>query len=96
MVISKVILKNIVTEFVNNEQGEIVYEVINRELKNNDSIEISLAGVNFITSSFLNSAFVRFAENMSFNEFKSRIIFTNGQPHVNHMIKDRIMFIYNC
>lgn len=88
------VVSEYVDGFVYNKQGDIIYNQISRILLNNEIVEISLENVDVVTSSFLNSAFVRFTDYLTFNEFKQKLIFKNGQPHVINMIKDRIIFAY--
>lgn len=95
MVITKIELSKHVNGFIYHEQGDIIYELIVNELKESDYVEISLNKIDVMTSSFLNSSFVRFADEYNFDEFKQKFKFVNGQPHINKLIIDRIKFAYS-
>lgn len=88
-------ISNLVETFVTNEQGDIVFQEIEKTLKTNGKVVISMEGVEILTSSFLNSSIVPLTDMYDFEWFKNNVKIINGKPHVIKMIKDRINFAYN-
>ncbi|ORI05517.1 hypothetical protein B5723_03120 [Mammaliicoccus sciuri] len=92
--VKRIVISELVESFIYNSQGKIVNDILLEELKKNNKVIVSLEKMEVVTSSFLNSAFIGITDLYSFEHFKKSIIFTNGQPHVNNMIKDRILYAY--
>jgi hypothetical protein len=83
---------DLVDRCYNSEDGEVIHEAIVARLPTEFELFVSLDGVDSVPSSFVNVAFVRLLERMSFEEIKKRVHFVNTNSQINEMIKSRFTF----
>lgn len=75
-----------------NQEGMIIKKMIDEHLKSNQQVIVSFDGINGVTSSFVNTAFIELLKDYDFNFIKSHLRFVNTSKQVNEMIKDRFKF----
>jgi hypothetical protein len=90
MVIIK-ILDN-VNRCMTNKDGLIIFNLINPLLNNSQQVTVSFHGVDSVTTSFINSAFIELLQYHSFDYIKKNITFSNTTRDINMLIKKRFDF----
>lgn len=75
-----------------NEDGEVIYLVLKKMLAKREPIKLSFEGINSITSSFTNTAFIELLKDFDFSYIKKNLHFVDTNKHINSMIKRRFMF----
>lgn len=83
---------NYVERCYSNDDGIIINNIINKALENGNQVVISFKGVNSVTSSFINSAFIELIKNYDLEFVKNQLMFTNSNKSINRMIRDRFAF----
>ncbi len=77
------------------EDGQKIYALILPYLEKNTKVEISFAGVEFVPSSFVNTALIALLDKVSFQTIRDCISFVDTTKQINDMIKDRFFFEVN-
>ncbi len=75
-----------------NQDGEIIFEKIKSLMDKNETANISFRGIDAVTSSFVNSAFINLLEYYPFDYIKSHLTFSDTTRHINELIKKRFRF----
>lgn len=74
-----------------NEDGDVVGRLIAVALAQNNAAEVSFSGIDDVTTSFVNSAFVPLLDRYSLDYIKSHLRITNSTRQINTLIKDRLL-----
>ena len=85
-------LKNIIQSGFTNSDGDIIFNIIQSHFINEDIIEISFLGMGAVSSSFVNSAFLKLLDFYEFDDIKKKIKFTNTLKIHTDLIKSRFIF----
>lgn len=75
-----------------NEDGEKIYNLIYKELKDGRKITISFEGVNSVTSSFVNTSFIELLNDFTFEYIKNSIEFKKTSKPLRDIITKRFAF----
>ncbi len=75
-----------------NRDGEIIFIKIKSHMDKNETANVSFKGIDAVTSSFVNSAFINLLEYYSFDYVKSHLTFSDTTRHINDLIKKRFIF----
>lgn len=86
---------NHVERCYSNDDGAVIFDLIRKEFIKNNRVVISFSGVNSITSSFTNSAFIELIKEFDLDFVKKNLTFINSNKSINTMIKDRFSFFQN-
>lgn len=78
-----------------NSDGEKVYRQIKRYFDQGIRIAVSFKGIDSVSSSFVNSAFIELLRDFSFEFIKDHLTFTDSMTQINTMIKRRFAFEVN-
>lgn len=81
-----------VSSYATYKDGEVIFEVIAKELDKGNDVTVSFDGINSISSAFANSALVRLIERFTFEEIKRRLHIVDSTRQINRLIKDRFAF----
>ena len=80
-------VKDIVSNYSDNESGLVLLETIKNYLNSGQSVAVSFDSVSYVSTSFVNSAFINLLQDYSFNEIKKSeiaklgfTIMTGGGP----------------
>lgn len=84
-----------VNQCYTQEDGQKIYSVILPYLEKETTIELSFDGVEYVPSSFVNTAFIALLEKFSFQTIRSYLIFVDTTKQINEMIRDRFLFEIN-
>ncbi|PFJ85266.1 hypothetical protein COJ11_30705 [Bacillus cereus] len=75
-----------------NNDGYVILNLIKNAFKDGKKVTVSFEGVNDVTSSFINSAFIELLNWYDFNHIRSNLHFTNSTKQINSTIKHRFQF----
>jgi hypothetical protein len=75
------------------EDGEAIYRLILPSLLAGEKVEVDFSGVLSIPSSFVNSAFIRLLDDVSFNDIKTNLVFKKSTRQINSLILSRFDFV---
>lgn len=75
-----------------NDDGSIIYNLILPLLRQGKNISVSFDGIDSVTSSFVNSAFLVLLDHFDFDFIKTHISFVHSTKQINDMIRDRFIF----
>ncbi|NCC84363.1 MAG: DUF4325 domain-containing protein [Clostridia bacterium] len=85
-------VRKIVNRCVTNDDGDVLFLHIQDCMKNGSSVNVSFDDVDSVSSSFVNSAFIKLLDYYSFDDIKKNLIITNSNSHINTVIKRRFYF----
>lgn len=75
-----------------NADGEAIKNIILRDIRKGDKVVLSFKGVDSVSSSFLNTAFIDLLDIYTFEQVKNFIVFTDTSKPINEAIKRRFAF----
>lgn len=78
-----------------NEDGQIIYDLIIAPLSNGKTVFVSFEGVDTVTSSFVNSAFIELLETLPFQNIKTHLKFESTRKSIGELIRSRFDFEVN-
>ena len=73
-----------------NEEGDVLHALVSEELARSGSVTVDFHGVLYVTTSFVNSAFVPLLERMSFDDIKVSLRVVRAYPQIADMIRKRM------
>ncbi|MED3986293.1 STAS-like domain-containing protein [Peribacillus simplex] len=88
-------IKDLVGRCYSNEDGKIIFDVLNSALNNEKMIILSFKDVDSITSSFTNTAFIELLHEFDYDFIKKNLRIVDSNKYINGMIKDRFTFEVN-
>lgn len=77
------------------EEGEIIYKILHKKLQANEMTTVSFDGISAVPSAFINAAFIRLLDDISFDAIKKNLTFVNSTKYINTLIRDRFTFVSN-
>jgi hypothetical protein len=83
-------IKSIINYCDTYEDGQIVYKNIQFVLKNHEKLILSFKGINAISSSFINGAFIPLVNILGLDKFKQKIQIIDSNKTMNRLIVDRL------
>lgn len=84
------VIKKLVTGTSTNSEAVALYVEMKKSADLNDSIILSFAGIDYVSSSFLNSSVGEFIETYGFDVFVKNIKFTDCNKDLATMIKSYV------
>ena len=72
--------------------GEVIYRLIEQELRAGRTVTVSFSGIKSVPSAFVNAALVKLLEQFSFDHIRSRLNIVDSTRQINRLIKDRFYF----
>jgi STAS-like domain of unknown function (DUF4325) len=85
-------VKDLAPAAYTNDDGDAVHAAVAAELARADQVTVSFAGVDAVTSSFVNSALVPLLEALGFEAFKKRIRIVDATKPTIALVKHRLNF----
>lgn len=76
----------------NSEDGQVIHDIIVEKLDDGGELVVSMEGVEWVPSSFVNAAFISLLDILAFTEIKKRLKFINTTSQINEMIRSRFNF----
>ena len=77
-------VKNIVNNYSDNQSGLVILDKIKRAFEANQTVVISFESVPYVSTSFVNSAFI--------NLLRKDLKIINSNSQINSLIKNRFAF----
>ncbi|MFK0524731.1 STAS-like domain-containing protein [Paenibacillus illinoisensis] len=78
-----------------NHDGEMIYDQIVTQFERGQKVKVSFKGIDSVSSSFVNSAFINLLEKYGFDKIKSDLGFIDSSKAINEAIKRRFSFEVN-
>ncbi|MCW3745379.1 STAS-like domain-containing protein [uncultured Enterococcus sp.] len=88
----KVNLLNDLKTFSTNDDGDVLFEILRKNLDAGNKVVVSFEGVHGLNSSFVNSAFIRLLDLYSFDFIKKNVGFESTNKQINQLILSRFKF----
>ena len=85
-------VKNITDTFSDNSAGLLLFEQIKENFEQGQSVTVSFEGVPYVSTSFVNSAFINLLQEYSFGDIKEKLQIIKSTSQINHLIKERFAF----
>lgn len=77
------------------EDGKKIYAVVLPYLEKKIKVELSFDGVEFVPSSFVNTALIALLDKVPFQTIRDCLSFVDTTKQINDMIRDRFVFEVN-
>lgn len=77
------------------EDGKKIYTVVLPYLEKKIKVELSFDGVEFVPSSFVNTALIALLDKVPFQTIRECLSFVDTTKQINDMIRDRFLFEVN-
>lgn len=88
-------IKDHTNQCYTNLDGEMIYDQIVIQFERGQQVKVSFKGMDSVSSSFVNSAFINLLEKYDFNRIKSDLGFVDSSKSINDAIKRRFSFEVN-
>ena len=75
------------------EDGETIYRLILPDILAGEKVEVDFSGVLSVPSAFVNSAFIRLLDDVSFSDIRRNLLFTQSTRQINNLILSRFEFV---
>ncbi|MDP1663538.1 MAG: STAS-like domain-containing protein [Methylobacter sp.] len=75
------------------EDGEVIFKKILFEIKHDRPVTISFEGISSVPSAFINAAFIRLLEELTFEKIRTYLRITDSTKRINELIKSRFDFV---
>ncbi|EOB3407744.1 STAS-like domain-containing protein [Enterococcus hirae] len=85
-------VKTEIVSYASNNDGKKLYTLIYRALMDGDNVNVSFKGIDGLSSSFINSAFIELLNNFDFEYIKRKLSFSNSNKQINSLILSRFKF----
>lgn len=73
-----------------NEDGFVIYSILKQKIEHGEVVSVSFKGFTFITTSFINSAFIDLIEEYSFETFRNFVKIIDSPKSIIDSIKKRV------
>lgn len=73
-----------------NDQGEVIFKIIDREFSQGNRAVVSFDGVKSISSSFINSAFVDLATCWGLSHVRNYLSIVDSTKNINEMVRYQV------
>lgn len=82
-----------VTSASSYDDGEVIFRLLLDPIRQGKTVSVDFTGVTSIPSAFVNSAFIRLLENVSFEQVRTTLTFINSTRQINELIRSRFEFV---
>lgn len=73
-----------------SDQGDILKALILNEINVCDEAVVSFEGVRYVTSSFVNTAFLELSSEIGIEKLRKSLTITQSKPQINSTIRKRL------
>ncbi|MCH8247220.1 MAG: STAS-like domain-containing protein [Bacteroidetes bacterium] len=87
-----ILISDITQTCYSNDDGDAVYKVIKPYLIGEEPITLSFGGIDGVTSSFVNSAFIQLLDSVEYDAIRKNLHITKATRRTRDMIRDRFIF----
>lgn len=86
------VVKNITETCSDNYAGLSIYDLIKDYFKKGQTVTVSFDGIPYVSTSFVNSAFINLLQDYSFEQIRKDLKFSDSNVQINSLIKERFAF----
>ncbi|KAA6450325.1 STAS-like domain-containing protein [Bacillus swezeyi] len=83
---------NHVERCYSNEDGQIIFDIIDEKFQKKEKVTLSFAGINGVTSSFVNTALIDLLNKYDFDYVKRNLKFIHTNRQINASINERFKY----
>lgn len=87
-----IIVKELVDNVRDNQSGLVLLEAIQNAFEKKQKVIVSFESIPYISTSFINSAFINLLDDYTFEEIKANLTFKNSTAQINQLIRERFAF----
>lgn len=73
--------------------GEVIFRLLLDPICEGKGVVVDFSGITSVPSAFVNSAFIRLLEHVSFEQVRSTLTFINSTRQINELIRSRFDFV---
>lgn len=84
-----IIVKELVDNVTDNQSGLVLLEAIQEAFEKKQKVVILFESIPYISTSFINSAFINLLEDYTFEAIKTNLTFKNSIAQINQLIRER-------
>lgn len=88
-------IKDHTNQCYTNQDGKLIYDLIVTQFQKGQKVKVSFEGMDSVSSSFVNSAFISLLERYDFEKIKSNLGFEKSTKSINDAIRRRFSFEVN-
>lgn len=88
----RIIVKDVVDNCSDNASGLKILTLVEEALRAGEEVTVSFEGISYVSTSFVNSAFINLLENFTYNTIKAKLSFIKSTIQINKLIKERFAF----
>ena len=85
-----VVVKNLVPACDTFDQGEILRLAVLKQMENDEKVSVSFEGISYVTSSFVNAAFVGLLNDLDIEQIKTRMSVIRSHRQINDLVKSLV------
>ena len=75
------------------EDGDVIFRLILPLVQAGEKVVVDFSGITSVPSAFVNAAFVRLLEHVTFNQVRNTLSFTQSTRQINQLIRSRFEFV---
>ena len=75
------------------EDGDVIFRLLAENLEAGREVEVSFEGISAVPSAFVNAAFVRLLDIVSFERLRSSVKFRQSTRAINELLRHRLTFV---
>lgn len=75
------------------DDGEVIFRLLLDPVRMGQKVEVDFSGITSVPSAFVNSAFVRLLEHVSFEQVRATLTFVQSTRQINELIRSRFEFV---
>lgn len=75
------------------DDGDVIFWLLLEPVLAGQKTEVDFSGITSVPSAFVNSAFVRLLEHVSFDQVRSSLTFVQSTRQINDLIRSRFEFV---
>lgn len=73
--------------------GEVIFRLLVEPVRQGKNVTVDFSGITSVPSAFVNSAFVRLLEHVTFEQVRSTLTFIHSTRQINDLIRSRFEFV---
>ena len=87
-----IVISDHISNYSDHNDGLTIFEMIRPLMEQGEKVVISFQGVDAVSPTFVNSAFIELLSHFDFEFIKEHLSFDNSYKHINDLIKKRFAF----
>ncbi|WP_349743631.1 STAS-like domain-containing protein [Roseateles cavernae] len=75
------------------EDGDVIFRLLIEPVQKGEKVIVDFTGITSVPSAFVNGAFVRLLEHVSFDQVRRTLNFVQSTRQINDLIRSRFEFV---